>query len=404
MFSPGTDPKAIQRMLILNRLQMARQAELTGNIPWKIQSNLSYAAAQPCVSVIISLYNYQNYILECLNSVESSNLADLSGPIEILVIDDGSNDGSVEVVETFLARTNLPMALITKFYNTGLADVRNLGLKLARASYCFILDADNWIYPNCLARLYHAIANTEYAAVYNLIVRFDDQTGEKLDFLSQFEWDRRELVRRPYIDAMALFNRNILLKVGGYLTELVEHGWFGLEDYELWLRLAQAGYDARLVPQVLSAYRLHSSSMLNTTNLYAIKLNNYFGQKFARLLNEYSDLDQYFGFPPEYQGYLDLITQEYIRGWIWNKYLQNNPVQLNIYDYDELIATITANKFRLDIFEEGKGNGSYGFLFLLPDRFHDGEPHLIRVKVAGKSYELNGSPYLFTSNQAHGII
>ena len=272
-------------------------------------------------------------------------------------------------------------------------------MKLSRAAYCFILDADNWIYPNCLALLYKEISDSEYAAVYNTIVRFDDKTGEKLDLISQFEWDPCELVRRPYIDAMALFNRNILLKLGGYSTELVEHGWFGLEDYELWLKLAQNGYTARLIPRILSAYRLHFNSMLNTTNLYALKLNNHLGQKFAQLISLYPNLDRYIGFEPDYEGCIDMITLNYIRGWVWNRYQQNTPLLLIIYDYDKLIATITANKFRLDVFESGKGTGSYGFQFTLPTNFRDGKSHLIRVKIAGRSHELTGSPYLFNYNQ-----
>src|SRR4051812_43733086 len=133
-------------MLLLNRQQMAYQAELAGNTPWKIQANPAYSTAQPCLSVLISLYNYRRYILECLTSVGNSVLDNLPGSIEILVVDDGSSDGSVEVAAEFLAQTQLPMALVTKFYNTGLVDTRNLGLRLARSPYCFILDADNWIY------------------------------------------------------------------------------------------------------------------------------------------------------------------------------------------------------------------------------------------------------------------
>ncbi len=185
---------------------------------------------------------------------------------------------------------------------------------------------------------------------------------------------------------MALFNRNILLKLGGYSTELVGHGWFGLKDYELWLKLTQNGYKARLIPRILSAYRLHFNSMLNTTNLYTLKLNNHPGQKFAQLISLYPNLERYFGFEPDYEGCIDMITLNYIRGWIWNRYQHNTPLLLNIYDYDKLITIVTANKFRLDVFESGKGTGSYRFQFILPTNFRDGKSQLIMVKVAGRSH------------------
>ena len=48
------------------------------------------------------------------------------------------------------------------------------------------------------------------------------------------------LVEFPYIDAMAMFDREQLIKIGGYDNELYKLGWFGWEDYDLWLRIAGA--------------------------------------------------------------------------------------------------------------------------------------------------------------------
>jgi glycosyltransferase involved in cell wall biosynthesis len=282
------DPKATHRRQILERLVTARQAEQAGNLPWEILDNPAYKQClAPSLTVIITLYNYRTYVNQCLLSVFESVRKDLPGQFEILVIDDGSTDGSTALVESFLKKTALPLALVKKTFNTGLADTRNLGLRLARGKYCFILDADNWIYPDCLGQLYRAIAGTDYAAVYNIIVQFDDLTGKKVGLLSQYEWDVNELLTAPYIDAMALFDKEALLNVGGYSTELVKHGWFGWEDYDLWLKLAQANYNCKLVPQILSAYRLHSRSMLNTTQFYARKLCHYFEHKFEALLLVY---------------------------------------------------------------------------------------------------------------------
>ncbi len=290
----STDNK---RLLYISRLQAARKCESMGHHPWKLKFNHAYQVSQqPCISVIVTLYNYSSYIQECLDSVSQSEIANLPGNIEIIVVDDCSTDNSANLVEEYLEKSHLPICLVKKWFNTGLADARNIGLKLAHSPYVFILDADNWIYPNCLSILYHTINSSKYAAVYGEIRKFDDKTKEELNIMSCDEWDINKLVKHPYIDAMAMFNKNAVLKLGGYSTELIEYGWFGWDDYDLWLKLALANYSCKLVPKVLSSYRVHSSSMINTTNLYALNIAKYFHIKFAKLAKKYTLQDCLFGF------------------------------------------------------------------------------------------------------------
>ena len=196
-----------------------------------------------------------------------------------------------------MAKSSLPICLIKKSFNTGLADARNVGLKVARSPYVFILDADNWIHPNCLSILYHTIKSSVYAAVYSSIRRINHQTREELPgLISSEEWNVQRLVESPYIDAMAMLNREILMKVGGYSTELIEYGWFGWEDYDVWLKLSQLKYSCKQVPKVLSSYRVHPTSMINTTNYYTLTIARYFTKKFSDLVNDYWKSDRLFGF------------------------------------------------------------------------------------------------------------
>ncbi|MBO3463325.1 glycosyltransferase [Aetokthonos hydrillicola Thurmond2011] len=286
-----------KRLLVISRLQASKICEMLGNNPWKLISNSPYDICEnPCISIIITLFNYSEYIYECLDSVSKSDIADLPGDIEILVIDDCSTDNSATLVEEYLLESNLPICLIRKLFNTGLADARNLGLKLARSPYVFILDADNWIYPNCLTVLYNSIKSSNYAAVYGEISRFDNETKKEINRISCYEWDVHKLVKQPYIDAMAMFNKDMVLKVGGYSTELIEYGWFGWDDYDLWLKLAQFNYTCKFVQKVLSAYRVHGLSMINTTNKYTVNLTKYFHIKFADLIKKYKSSDMVFGF------------------------------------------------------------------------------------------------------------
>lgn len=288
---------AVKRTLAITRLEKAKLCEVMGNNPWDLIFNSAYELCEhPCISVIVTLYNYSEYIYECLDSVCRSDISDLSGNIELLVVDDCSNDRSASIVKEYLSDSSTPICLIKKCFNTGLADARNVGLKIARSRYVFVLDADNWIDPNCLNILYNTINSSDYAAVYGRIRKVDNQSKKEVGLLSGYEWNVHKLIKEPYIDAMAMFDKDIVLTVGGYSTELIEYGWFGWEDYDLWLKLAQRNYLCKLVPTTLSSYRVHSSSMINTTNKYALNVAMYFTKKFPDLVKLYNNSEMFFGF------------------------------------------------------------------------------------------------------------
>ncbi len=97
--------------------------------------------------------------------------------------------------------------IVDKRFNTGLADARNIGLKVARASYAFILDADNMVFPRALEQLHSKIVNDNSVAVYSMLCRVEGDYRHRDGLLSYFDLDPQMLVERPYIDAMALFDR-----------------------------------------------------------------------------------------------------------------------------------------------------------------------------------------------------
>ena len=296
--SPGTETAtdALARQAVHARLAESRALQAAGQTPWTTTVNTAYpSTTPPVVSVLVTLFNYRQYVARCLESVLAATPP--SGGLEIVVVDDGSSDGGADVVESLMATSSVPMLLARKTLNSGLADARNVGMTLARGRQVFVLDADNWIYPPCLAVLQQALEEGDVAAAYGHIARIEEETGDGIDLVSSLDWSPRRLIEGPYIDAMALLDRQAVLGVGGYSTELIEHGWFGWEDYDLWLKLAQAGRSCRLVPRILAGYRDHGASMLRRTNRSSERLARYFTTKFARLLTEHPGLDTHFAFP-----------------------------------------------------------------------------------------------------------
>jgi GT2 family glycosyltransferase len=288
---------ATQRAAVRARLATALATRAASQPDWVASPNAAYnSATPPAVTVAVTVHNYARVVGECVASVLGTT--GIRGGIELVVIDDASDDHSADVVDRLIQPASVPALLLRKKTNTGLADARNLAFEQARGNHVFVLDADNWVYPLGLRRLHDAIVEGRYVAAYGLIRRFDDDTDEALGLLSYYAWNVRELVRGPYIDAMALFDRNAVLKLGGYSTDLVDHGWFGWEDYDLWLRIAESGGQCTLVPSIVGAYRVHADSMISRTNQYHDALARYFQRRFARLAGEFPGLDQYFGLPP----------------------------------------------------------------------------------------------------------
>src|SRR5262249_37715222 len=185
---------------------------------------------------IVTLYNYGTYIRECLKSLEDSHTAAIPGGIEVVIVNDASTDDSLNQVMAFQKNSRHPVRIIDKRLNTGLADARNIGLQMARAPYVFIMDADNLVFPRALEELRARIVKDGSAAVYSMLCRFQSRQSDPEGLLSYFDWDRQMLVEFPYIDAMAMFDREQLIKIGGYDNELDKIGWFWGEGYYLLVR------------------------------------------------------------------------------------------------------------------------------------------------------------------------
>jgi GT2 family glycosyltransferase len=219
----------------------------------EILTTRAWAECNPRVSVILTSYNYESFIVETIDSVMSS----YGVPLELIVIDDRSDDSSVAVIREVMSDHDwFPMILMARAANVGQSLARNMGVARARGEFVFILDSDNAIYPTTLRKLSEALERAPDAAFsYGIIAK------SERGLLSQFPWDVEHLCRGNYIDAMTMIRRSVLDEVGGLRS------FWGWEDYELWCRLAANGHRAEFVPEIVAWYRVHSSNALHTTNL-----------------------------------------------------------------------------------------------------------------------------------------
>ena len=112
----------------------------------------------PLISVIVPVYNVEDYLAACINSIIAQSYSNL----EIILIDDGSTDSSGKICDKF-ASTDTRIRVIHK-QNGGLSDARNHGIDIATGYYIIFVDSDDTITPDAIATLY-SLASEHNAAI-----------------------------------------------------------------------------------------------------------------------------------------------------------------------------------------------------------------------------------------------
>jgi glycosyltransferase involved in cell wall biosynthesis len=187
----------------------------------------------------------------------------------VIVVDDGSTDGTAEVAE---AVADPRITVVRQPQNLGPAAARNRAISLARAPVVCPLDSDDLWLPGYLETMGRALTSDPGAAVACTDAWvLDDGTGRVRKTSAAANQDPPkplpddpdrflvELLRRNFVYYSVAARRESLLAVGGYDERL----WIG-EDWELWLRLAAAGFRFVSVPGLLAVYRKRAGSLMST--------------------------------------------------------------------------------------------------------------------------------------------
>ncbi len=218
------------------------------------------ASHLPLVSVIIPAYNAGDFIERTLNSVLNQTYQNL----EVLVIDDGSQDRTAQLVREIAQRDRRVQLLQQS--NLGVAAARNLGIQSAKGEFIAPIDADDIWFPANIEKQVQCIlsAGLEVGLVYSWSVDIDE--NDKLTGVFrvvEIEGDvYGTLVCHYFLGnaSCALIRRTCLEEVNGYNSELKKHDAQGCEDWELALRIAE-NYQFKAVQEFLVGYRKCSGSM-----------------------------------------------------------------------------------------------------------------------------------------------
>ncbi|MCG4258118.1 glycosyltransferase [Acetobacter senegalensis] len=209
------------------------------------------------VSVVVTSYNYEHFILEGLESVVAQTL----DMLDLIIVDDGSTDGSVPLILAWAAkhasRFNR-LLVLRSISNAGLGGARNIGMAATETPYVMQLDADNRLAPTACERLIEALKTEGAAFAYPIIEQFGARIHNGV--LGNRPFQPLAFMPSNYIDAMAMVAKWAWAAVGGYYVQRDAMGW---EDFDLWCNFAERGFVGVHVPEILAQYRRHTSSMTN---------------------------------------------------------------------------------------------------------------------------------------------
>ena len=216
----------------------------------------------PFFSIIIPLYNKAPYITETLKSVLGQTFRDF----ELTVVDNGSTDGSGEIVEKI---DDTRLFLFRQEENTGVSSARNLGVSMSKAPYITFLDADDWWEPTFLEEMAGLIHRHPEAGIYGTkyyIVKHKQKKEAAIEVDKDFaegEINYCQVYAKnlcmPLWTGAICIPRWIFDTMGGFRSNLT----LG-EDFDLWLRIALK-YKTVLLNKPLSNYNQDVDSTYSST-------------------------------------------------------------------------------------------------------------------------------------------
>lgn len=231
----------------------------------------------PLVSIIMPVYNLEDYVFESINSVVSQSYQN----IELIVVDDGSMDKSFTIVQNF-AKIDPRVRPIKVQHNIGLAAARNLGLEHAQGTWISFLDGDDIFLPSAIESKVEAskiypesdIISSDFYLWYPEEDRLESKVKVNAVWSQYFEKSNHLNsyleIKEPHHSFMdtvltqvcvVMVKSSIIKNLGGFDTSLPMY-----EDVYMWLLIAAKARSFVYVPVVSACYRQRTGSLTRADN------------------------------------------------------------------------------------------------------------------------------------------
>ena len=248
----------------------------------------------PFFSVIIPLYNKEKHIKNTLNHVLNQDFNDF----EVIIVNDGSTDQSVSVVESI----SDPRIRLFHQKNQGAAASRNFGIDKAKSDYIALVDADDIWYSNHLSLVKKSIEKFPQSALFttNYSIKYSKEVTKSAKF-SHFNLPKEAIKIKDYFKfslvdnliwtSAVCFTKRSFLELGGFNTNYLTG-----QDLDLWIRYAFS-YEIVFHPEVTMIYHKAISDSLSKKDYEEIRLRLFTSylkeEKHNEYFNKYMDLKRY---------------------------------------------------------------------------------------------------------------
>lgn len=202
------------------------------------------------ISIVVPVYNQAEYLPDCLDSIAKQILV----PYKVVIVDDGSTDGSGEIADKYADEYNWT---VVHQVNKGLSSARNTGIMNCSSDYILFIDSDDTLEEWAVATIEDAIERHNFDIIAPSLKCFGLNNDEVILMenpqLKDFRIGNR-------IGSCVCIRRICLLNVGGYSSKMI-HGY---EDLHLIINLLTNGLKIMTLPEVLWFYRVKENSMAST--------------------------------------------------------------------------------------------------------------------------------------------
>lgn len=212
------------------------------------------------VSVIVPVFNEGEYISAALDSIINQNFDDF----EVIVVDDGSTDDSLQIAEEKLSSSDISHKIISQ-KNSGVSSARNRGINEATGEYMVFVDGDDYILTDHLSQLY----NPDYDFTLIQLVKKQQDSISSPHIYENEEMPTEEFIRLelemkiPFNFVQLSYKRDIIKEHDLKFREDVSYG----EDTDFALRALSYGKDIKISNEITYYYLQHSDSLISTSQL-----------------------------------------------------------------------------------------------------------------------------------------
>ena len=208
----------------------------------------------PLFSIIIPCYNQAHFLSQCLNSLLEQGFENW----EVIVVNDGSTDDTDEVVQEYSAVDS--RIKWVKKTNGGLSSARNFGIENALGSRFIFLDADDFIYPNCLAKIAEVLQDSNDNTLIQYGYTYVKEDGKTI-LAHTHAQKKTSLIPDVFEGNLGpchsiCISRSLALAAGSFDESLKS-----VEDWDFWIRAVKAGGTQKIISEKLVYYRYAKNSM-----------------------------------------------------------------------------------------------------------------------------------------------